>query len=57
MNKRNESIYEYACHEGNYAMEGILSGARLYESKGLENKQGPGIFGPSAPPPKPKNRQ
>jgi hypothetical protein len=57
MNKRDESIYEYACHEGNYAMEGILSGARLYEAKGLENKQGPGIFGPNAPPPKPKNRQ
>lgn len=51
MNKREESIYEYACHEGNYAMEGILSGARLYEAKGLENKQGPGIFGPNAPPP------
>ena len=57
MNKRDESIYEYACHEGNYAMEGILSGARLYEAKGLENKQGPGIFGPNAPPPKPKKRQ
>jgi len=51
MNKREESIYEYACHEGNYAMEGILSGARLYDAKGLENKQGPGIFGPNAPPP------
>jgi hypothetical protein len=24
-------IYEYACHEGNYAMEGILRGARLAE--------------------------
>ena len=24
-------IYEYACHEGNYAMEGILRGARLKE--------------------------
>ena len=38
-------------------MEGILSGARLYEAKGLENKQGPGIFGPTAPPPKPRNKQ
>jgi hypothetical protein len=26
-------IYEYACHEGNYAMEGILRGARLAEGK------------------------
>ena len=24
-------VYEYACHEGNYAMEGILSGARAQE--------------------------
>lgn len=24
-------IYEYACHEGNYGMEGILSGARAQE--------------------------
>ena len=24
-------VYEYACHEGNYAMEGILAGARLQE--------------------------
>jgi hypothetical protein len=26
-------IYEYACHEGNYAMEGILRGARLAEAQ------------------------
>ncbi len=26
-------IYEYACHEGNYAMEGILGGARAQEKK------------------------
>jgi hypothetical protein len=26
-----EQVYEYACHEGNYAMEGILKGARLLE--------------------------
>ena len=25
------SIFEYACHEGNYAMEGILAGARAAE--------------------------
>jgi len=30
--KRSEGqIYEYACHEGNYAMEGILAGARAEE--------------------------
>ena len=27
-------IYEYACHEGNYAMEGILAGAREAEKAG-----------------------
>ena len=26
-------IYEYACHEGNYAMAGILKGARLKEAE------------------------
>ncbi len=26
-------IYEYACHEGNYSMPGILGGARLIEAK------------------------
>jgi hypothetical protein len=26
-------IYEYACHEGNYAMRGILGGARAAEAK------------------------
>jgi hypothetical protein len=28
MRKMNEPVYEYACHEGNYAMRNILSGAR-----------------------------
>jgi len=32
--KRNPArIYEYACHEGNYGMEGILKGARSDEKK------------------------
>jgi hypothetical protein len=26
-----EDMFEYACHEGNYGMEGILSGAREEE--------------------------
>ena len=29
--KNDEPLYEYACHEGNYAMEGILAGARAEE--------------------------
>jgi hypothetical protein len=24
-------MYEYACHEGNYALEGVLKGARYQE--------------------------
>ncbi|HMN46503.1 MAG TPA: hypothetical protein PKE27_18145 [Povalibacter sp.] len=31
MNATNEKIYEYACHEGNYALPGILAGAREAE--------------------------
>ncbi len=27
------AIYEYACHEGNYSMEGILRGARMAEAE------------------------
>ena len=30
------SIYEYACHEGNYALSGILAGARREEREILE---------------------
>ena len=29
----DEMLYEYACHEGNYGMDGILSGARMEEAK------------------------
>jgi hypothetical protein len=30
----NYGFFEYACHEGNYAMKDILSGARAQEAKG-----------------------
>jgi hypothetical protein len=49
LNKRDESIYEYACHEGNYAMEGILRGARNQEAQGIKPTVGPGIFGTPIP--------
>ena len=29
----NERVFEYACHEGNYSIPGILLGARLIEEK------------------------
>ncbi len=32
----SDRVYEYACHEGNYAMENVLKGARLLESEALE---------------------
>lgn len=32
LTKASGPIYEYACHEGNYAMEGILKGARTQEN-------------------------
>ena len=31
MQKSGEPMYDYACHEGNYGMTGILSGARAAE--------------------------
>ena len=31
MHVQREPVYEYACHEGNYALPGILAGAREEE--------------------------
>jgi len=38
LKKTDGLIYEYACHEGNYGMEGILSGARAEEAKAKAKK-------------------
>jgi hypothetical protein len=32
MNAAQGPLFEYACHEGNYALEGILAGARAEEA-------------------------
>jgi hypothetical protein len=32
LQRSSKPVYEYACHEGNYAMTGILAGARAEES-------------------------
>ena len=32
LRQTQDSIYEYACHEGNYSLPGILRGARVQES-------------------------
>ena len=34
LNVSKEPLYEYACHEGNYALPGILAGARQLEREG-----------------------
>ena len=33
MHSPDDKSYEYACHEGNYALLGILAGAREQEEK------------------------
>ena len=33
--RSNDKVYEYACHEGNYAMGNILRGARLLEKEAM----------------------
>jgi hypothetical protein len=38
--RTTDQLFEYACHEGNYGMEGILQGARAEEAKSAgETKQ------------------
>jgi hypothetical protein len=39
MKASNERIYEYACHEGNYAMSNVLSGERAQEKLRAEAKK------------------
>jgi hypothetical protein len=34
LHQSKEPLYEYACHEGNYALHGILVGARVQEAAG-----------------------
>lgn len=35
MRRAADPVYEYACHEGNHGLQGILAGWRRYESMGL----------------------
>lgn len=37
-NATKDSVYEYACHEGNYALAGVLAGAREDEQKAKTTK-------------------
>ena len=36
LSQTDDAVYEYACHEGNIGMHGILAGARRLESQGRE---------------------
>jgi hypothetical protein len=36
MTKTNDRMYEYACHEGNYGLLGILRGSRADEKRAEE---------------------
>jgi len=38
-NRINEEIHEYACAEGNYALPGMLAGAREQERAKAEQKK------------------
>ena len=39
MDRTDGPIYEYACHEGNYALPDILAGARAKEKAAAEAAQ------------------
>ena len=39
-NASEEKVYEFACHEGNYSLPGILAGARRQESEAIQSKSG-----------------
>jgi hypothetical protein len=42
-------LYEYACHEGNYALPGMLGGARRAEQEAAAAKAAPAAPAPAAP--------
>jgi hypothetical protein len=39
MSRTDQPIYEYACHEGNYAMASILAGARAADKEAANKAQ------------------
>ena len=48
----SKQLYEFACHEGNHAMLGILGGARELEAQGITPTVGPGTAAGLVPPSK-----
>jgi len=47
LKKSKDLVYEYACHEGNYAMVGILAGARADEAKAAAKAAAPAATTPA----------
>jgi hypothetical protein len=38
MERFDDLLYEYSCHEGNYALSAVLSGARFEESQAASGR-------------------
>jgi hypothetical protein len=38
LEKSDGPVFEYACHEGNYGLAGVLAGERALEKKAAEQK-------------------
>jgi hypothetical protein len=43
LNKTSDRVYEYACHEGNYALTDILAGARAAEARAGSDTKSRGL--------------
>lgn len=39
MSRSEDALFEYACHEGNIGMGGILAGARVQEAQGVDSSR------------------
>ena len=40
LRQSEDAVFEYACHEGNIGMEGILAGARALEKAEAQTQEG-----------------
>ena len=45
----SKALYEYACHEGNYGLHGILAGARNLERQKAEAEKAKAVTAPAKP--------
>jgi len=45
----SKALYEYACHEGNYGLHGILAGARNLERQKAEAEKAKAVAAPAKP--------